>query len=288
MKYKKGTFVIVPNINELKGKKPELQSIFLRLCCYANEEGGCFPSRTRLAKECGMNIKTIDKYMKELVDEKFIDKKLRKVKDSNQNLSNYYNILIKEDYEETNLEYPQRAIAEVVANIKPYTEKGATIENDITQGSEQNSTVTISNITIPNITISTELTLPTHRGKLAHQRLDSIYIDLYYNLYLSKPSVSDIGKRLKIFKDLLGVYTELQIAMLLITFFNWNGMDNNSSKDRDFFTNNAHAIHLFKYNINKFELYIKNVSGYKVEFENSNKDLLEFIGNWIINLTNKI
>lgn len=272
MKYKKGTFVIVPNLDILEGKPTEMQTLFMWICSYANDEGQCFPSRSVLSRKCGVTIKTIDKYIKVLVELGILEKTLRRKEGKKENTSNLYQI----------------ATPENITTLPTETNDPTPSETITTTPSHPNDPVTISNITIPNITISTELTLPTHRGKLAHQRLDSIYIDLYYNLYLSKPSVSDIGKRLKIFKDLLSVYTELQIAILLITFFNWNGMDNNSSKDRDFFTNNAHAIHLFKYNINKFELYIKNVSGYKVEFENSNKDLLEFIGNWIINLTNKI
>lgn len=152
IKYKKGTFTIVPNIDTLKGKSPEMQSLFLRLCSYANNEGGCFPSRTRLAKECGMSVKTVDRYMKLLVEENFILKELRKVKNTNQNLSNYYTILVTDSTEEINLKYPTRAIAEVVATIRPYTEKGATLVKDSPLGSDRDDTVTISKLTKSNLT----------------------------------------------------------------------------------------------------------------------------------------
>lgn len=273
MKYKKGTFVIVPNINTLENNPPELQTLFMWLCIYANEDGNCYPARKTLAKKCGVSVKTVDRYISKLIELKLIEKQVRKKIGTKENISNLYQICI------------------IDTDTLGEELKSPHIASESLDPSDTDDTGTISNITIPNInnTIDTSvsITLPIHRGKTSHQRLDSIYIDLYNNLYSSKPSYADIGKRQKIFKDLLKVYTELQIATLLIIFFNWNGMDNQSEREKDYLIKNAHSITLFKYDINKYELYTKNVSGYKDEFEESGNRLLEFVGNWIINLTNK-
>ena len=122
MKYRKGTFIVVPNRFELQGKPPEMQTLHFWLCHFASDEGSCFPSRPTLAKACGFkSVRTVDKYMEMLVDGGFIGKKKRKSKNGKTNNSNLYQIR--------------------VLNAPPSA-------NDDTTPSAPNSTVTISNLTI--------------------------------------------------------------------------------------------------------------------------------------------
>lgn len=94
MKYKKGTFVVVPNIDILAGKKTELQSIFMWLCSYSNDDGQCYPSRKALASKSGLTVKTVDKYLAELVSLGLISKTPRLKIGTYENTSNLYQINI--------------------------------------------------------------------------------------------------------------------------------------------------------------------------------------------------
>jgi hypothetical protein len=94
MKYDKGTFVVVPNLQWLENKPPELQVLFFWICSFANENGQCFPSRRSLAKKSGMSIRTIDKYLLELVELGLIDKTVRNKKGTKENTSNLYQIML--------------------------------------------------------------------------------------------------------------------------------------------------------------------------------------------------
>lgn len=90
MKYEKGSFLIVPNKNALKGLKSSCQLVFLWICNYADERGLCFPSRSTLASNCGFDIKTVDRSIKILEEKGFITKGTRKSEDVH--LSNIYQI----------------------------------------------------------------------------------------------------------------------------------------------------------------------------------------------------
>lgn len=93
VKYQKGTFTVVPNTHILSGQLPEIQAIFIWLCSYSDKDGVCFPSRNTLADDVNMNIKTLDKYMKELEKLGLITKSIRKTPDG-KNMSNLYQINI--------------------------------------------------------------------------------------------------------------------------------------------------------------------------------------------------
>ena len=157
MKYKPGTFVLVPNLNQLSGKPSEMQVIYMWLCTYADDDGRCFPSRRTLAKESGCNIKTVDKYIQQLVDDGFIEKENRGIEGSKQKLSNFYTMLLLEG-----------GSAENGSTLVPKTEVG---------GSTKNGAVTISNNNYNNITILEEEdkplqevknSLPEELGKTPH------------------------------------------------------------------------------------------------------------------------
>jgi len=94
MKYEKGTFMVVPNKNHLRGKPSEMQSIYFWLCDHINDDGNCFPSRTKIAKEAGCGIRTVDKYLKQLVEEGFVEITLRKKSGTQENMSSLYQVML--------------------------------------------------------------------------------------------------------------------------------------------------------------------------------------------------
>lgn len=124
MKYKKGTFAVIPNITYLKGKPATMQSIFLWLCVHADENGKCFPMRSTIAEESGCDIKTVDKYISQLVEEKFIEKSKRKSKNKRQDSNLYHILLISRA--------PKIPVPSTNNGAYPDTENGAvTISNEL-------------------------------------------------------------------------------------------------------------------------------------------------------------
>lgn len=124
MRYEKGSFVVIPNKQHLKGRQAGLQSIYFWLCEHANDDGISFPSRKTLANESGVSLRVIDKYLMILEEEKFLKKIVRK--NGKENLTNLYQILIKNSNK-------------VVAESDPPSSKSATTP------SSKSATVTISN-----------------------------------------------------------------------------------------------------------------------------------------------
>jgi len=132
MKYKKGTFIVVPNTDSLRGKPTEFLAVFFWLCTYANENGTCFPSRKKLASDCGLSDRTVDKYLAQLVETNLIEKKKRKNKGTNEYTSNLYQILL-----------PQK-VAKFVLEPR---------EDEVGTPSEPNIPITIPSINYTNSTI---------------------------------------------------------------------------------------------------------------------------------------
>ena len=131
MKYRKGTFVVVPNKEQLKGKPSELQSVFFWICQHADDEGECFPSRKLLATESGTGLRRIDKYLTQLIELGLITKKIRPRIGTKSKLSNLYQIQI---------------IDEVVAKEpEPSSQSGVL-------GSSQKEAVTVSSINSTHLT----------------------------------------------------------------------------------------------------------------------------------------
>lgn len=94
MKYEKGSFITVPNINYLQGHKGNLQALFMWICKYADKDGRCFPSRKQLSKDLLVTKQTIDTYISKLCDLGLIEKTSR-FRDGRQT-TNLYQILIKD------------------------------------------------------------------------------------------------------------------------------------------------------------------------------------------------
>lgn len=66
MKYTKWSFTTVPNLEQLKWKNPILQTIYLWICKYCNEDGYCFPSQVELSNNCWISVDSCRRYLKEL------------------------------------------------------------------------------------------------------------------------------------------------------------------------------------------------------------------------------
>ncbi len=92
MKYEKGSFITVPSRDRLRGKHPTAQALYMWLSAYANETGDCFPSRTRLAKDCGCSEKMIDKMLDSLIKLGLV--KYEKRIEGNKNLTNLYTVIV--------------------------------------------------------------------------------------------------------------------------------------------------------------------------------------------------
>jgi hypothetical protein len=98
-KYKKGSYVVIPNKEILRGKKAAFQSIYFWICEHANENGTCYPGRTRLADEAGVDIKTVDKYLQEMVSIGLLSVTNRFKKNSKEKDTNLYQIMVVEEEE---------------------------------------------------------------------------------------------------------------------------------------------------------------------------------------------
>ena len=265
MKYKKGTFVIVPNLDELKGKPSEMQAIYLWICSHADKDGMCFPTKSTIEKEAGCSHNTVSKYLKQLVDDGFLAIKERYTK-SGRNTSNEYQLLILEGIPTNN-----------------------GIDHPTNNGSQ---TISISNHT--HLTTNTSkdeesfksvgtLSLPTEWGKSPVQRVLYFYRRNYYNKYeIALPSAL-YGRSGKVIKELLVSYTEIQLSYLLIVFFSWRGMNDNNDKDLNFLSSSGFNLSLFKSKVDQFEIYVKNICGYKTEFDNSDA-LLDLVVKHFLNL----
>lgn len=93
MKYEKGTFIVVPNKDTLRGLDPQTQVLFLWICSYADEAGVCFPSITKLAEDCGISKRTVDSRLRKLCELGVLEVTNRAV--NNLQTSNEYQILLR-------------------------------------------------------------------------------------------------------------------------------------------------------------------------------------------------
>jgi hypothetical protein len=105
-----------------------------------------------------------------------------------------------------------------------------------------------------------QITLPLTRGKSAVHRVISIYASLFQDKYGFKWK-GNYAMYGKFVKQLLEDYTEVQLAFLLIVFFNWKGMADDNQRDQDFLCNIAFPITAFMKGVTKYEAYTRNVLG---------------------------
>lgn len=262
MKYKKGTFIVVPNHPQMAGKPSEMQVAYMWLCSYADKDGLCFPSRKTLAKNCGCDIRTVDKYLKQLIDDGFISKSNRKVKGSKQNLSNLYQLLLVDD--DTLEVLDENSDKENIQEVQELHQDG--VEKN-TRGGAKNDIVTISNSNSIHLTKVLENgQLPLIRGKTYILRVLSIYKDLFRDKYNTEPTI-DIARFGKALKSLMQTKTELQVAALLVCFFNWHGITGYDQFENDKLLKATFNPFWFFSTVTSYEIYLRNVFGLDLDDE---------------------
>lgn len=119
--------------------------------------------------------------------------------------------------------------------------------------------------------------LPMNRGKTAIMRVLSIYQDLFRNKYGFGCSVP-IGRFGKSVNTLLKTHTEIQIAALMIIFFDWHGMTGSDIADHTKLLKATFNVFWFFSSITTYEAYARNVLQIKFDDPTS---IREFVGEQI-------
>ena len=97
MKYIKGNYAVVPNLDQADLISSTAFKLFVNICRFADNEGKCFPSRSKLAKVMGYKTtRSLDKYIKELVEAGFITKETR-LRPNGSHTTNFYQIHLIDD-----------------------------------------------------------------------------------------------------------------------------------------------------------------------------------------------
>lgn len=122
--------------------------------------------------------------------------------------------------------------------------------------------------------------LPETRGKTYILRVLSVYNDLYKNKYGCKPFII-FGKFGSLVKQLIDHYTELQIAAMLIVFFDWRGMEGDDGFTEQKIINSTHSFGWFFSTVNGYEIYLRNVQ--HLEFDNE-EAVREYVGKSMVAL----
>lgn len=94
MKYTKGDFTLVPNKEALRGLDPQTQVLFMWLCAYADDNGICYPSISKLQEDTGMSNRTVIRRLETLENKNMIQRQHR-IKNGAKT-SNIYQIMLVE------------------------------------------------------------------------------------------------------------------------------------------------------------------------------------------------
>lgn len=124
--------------------------------------------------------------------------------------------------------------------------------------------------------------LPDTIGKTYITRLSHFYSILWENTYGIKPLVSYpmLGK---VFKELIEVLNEYQIAFLLTIYFEWRGVSGEDMFIERKLQNSTHSIYLFKNEIDPMRAYIQN----KLKIDLSSQDIHLLVDKIINNYATK-
>ncbi|MBP7118584.1 helix-turn-helix domain-containing protein [Candidatus Woesebacteria bacterium] len=247
IKYKPGTFSVTPNKEIMRGRPTEMQAIYFWLCDRADTDGICFPSRPKIAADSGIkSLTTVDKYINELVSIGV----LTKIKGSEGHSNRYQIMVVQEMYSPAN--DTQTPTLDVHT---PTPNSTVTIPNNYTQ------------LTIPTEVEPPKETLPLSLGANATDRLLGIYKILwkYKTGFDYKPT---FGKDKAQLKSVLGKYTELQAAALMVIYFEWRGVDGRDEKEYNFIVGTGFSLGMYISGLNKYEMYARNVARINID----NKD----------------
>lgn len=249
MKYRKGTFVTIPNIERLDVVPAISQALFIWICKYSDDEGTCFPSRKKLATHIGVDVRTIDKHLGFLEETGFLTKEIRKKPGTKENMSNLYQIQIVRDPSESN----------DTTSSEPNVPVTKPSINQI-----QLTKVVVEQAPTPEPSVITTDKIPDNRGKTYILRVISIYYDLFRQKYGfdAKVSIPRVAKQIK---DLCTRYTEFQVAALLIVFFNWSGMTGGDQFEADKLTKAANPFGWFYSSVTQYEVYLRNIQNLKFD-----------------------
>ena len=293
MKYEKGTFLVVPRHPEMKGKPSEMQAIYAWLCSYSDKDGYCYPSRTTLAKNAGCSVRTLDKYMQELVDCGFIVKEQRMMRGSKQKLSNayYLQLVDKETLEALDAASDKNNIREVQEMHEGY------IKNS-TRGSVKSDRGTIPTINYTHLTDLSgdkSLVIPTDNNQplqelkpiqdieeifeltdkpeddvpIEYQPLGSEYgvsgvervMSFYRMLYLSKFGVKYLGAIKSdhaFISRFLDGKTERQAIAVMYVFFHWHGGSGNDQREYNYLSEKYFPLAMLLKNQSNYIAYLTN------------------------------
>jgi len=253
MKYKPGTFIVTPNKDRIKGKPSAYQTVYIWLCEHVDDSGVCYPRRKTIAQEAGCDIKTVDKYLNTMVEDGIISKTTRKKEGTNENTSNLYQILIWDD---------------------PSTEIGATPSPE--NGAETNLIINSPTLTqVPDVPSEPdeEVKLPEKYGKTAYARLAHVYRRLWSGKFGMDVPDFPFAKFNMIMKKLLVSNNEYQIAILLLTYFNWYGISGKDQNEYLYLSNKGFPIEMLPSKFNNLVIHLTNVGGLVY---NSKEDVIRY------------
>jgi DNA-binding Lrp family transcriptional regulator len=90
MRYRKGTFITVPNKDFLIGLDPQSQVLYMWLQSFANDNGECYPAIDTLADCCGMSRDTVIRRLEKLTEMGLITKQNQYI--DNKQTTNLYTL----------------------------------------------------------------------------------------------------------------------------------------------------------------------------------------------------
>jgi len=125
MKYEKGAFVTLPNIEALRKLSLGARVVFTEICVYADERGQCFPKRKLLADNIQMSMDSVDRFIVELETAGLLTKTKRNREDGSLT-SNLYQIMVLPLGSRTHAPTPSRTHA--TAELNPLRTKPTVTE----------------------------------------------------------------------------------------------------------------------------------------------------------------
>lgn len=169
-----------------------------------------------------------------------------------------------------------------------YTNSGYAKKKDVSvsipncspQDTYHNTNSNTNNNTDTEEIITSKVTLPLQKGKTPRDRVLSVYSALYKNLYKVVYKIN-FGRDYKIVNSLLELYTEVQLARLLVIYFNWRGMSGTYEKEFIYLSGILFPLAMFKSKVNEFEVYSRNVLGDKLDDDN---EILKVVGSHMSSL----
>lgn len=265
MKYQKGTFTIVPNIQSLDKIDVISQALFLWICKYADDDGTCYPSRAKLARHIGRDARTVDRHMVVLEENGYITKTKRLKAGTKENMSNLYQIELLSPPSDTDVATPTVTSVPVTISNTNYTH--ITISD--TNVSEAEVIDLPKQEEVKPIVVGQ---LPDKFGKNYIDRIIFVYRTLWGAKFNTPYQITSFGKIGKMIKTLVSNNTEYQVALLLLTHFNWRGATGTDDKEYMFLSSKGFPLELLPNKINIYIAYLTNVIGLDYNNEDSVKE----------------